>query len=101
MSRFLCDATILSYVVISSFAACLCRSAKSSTSHSVLLVNMPVNIAVRAVVRSPGKAAPLGVLCLRVGAFTFLCTPHSVLQYHHSNAMFRDPRQALHPEHFK
>ena len=31
---------------------------------------MPVNTAVRAVVRSPGKAAPLGVLCLRVGAFT-------------------------------
>ena len=32
---------------------------------------MPVNTAVRAVVRSPGKAAPLGLLCLRVGAFTF------------------------------
>ena len=31
---------------------------------------MPVNTAVRAVVRSPGKAAPLGVLCLRAGAFT-------------------------------
>ena len=28
------------------------------------------NAAVRAVVRSPGKAAPLGVLCLRVSAFT-------------------------------
>ena len=33
-------------------------------------IHMPVNTAVRAVVRSPGKAAPLGVLCLRVGAFT-------------------------------
>ena len=32
---------------------------------------MPANTAVRAVVRSPGKAAPLGVLCMRVGAFTF------------------------------
>ena len=31
---------------------------------------MPVNTAVRAVVRSPAKATPLGVLCLRVGAFT-------------------------------
>ena len=31
---------------------------------------MPVNTAVRAVVRSPNKAVPLGVLCLRVGAFT-------------------------------
>ena len=29
------------------------------------------NTAVRAVVRSPGKAAPLGVLCFRIGAFTF------------------------------
>ena len=27
---------------------------------------MPVNTAIRAVVRSPGKAAPLGVLCLRI-----------------------------------
>ena len=34
-------------------------------------MHMPVNTAVRAVVRSPGKAAPLVVLCLRVGAFTF------------------------------
>ena len=34
-------------------------------------MHMPVNTAVRAVVRSPGKAVPLGVLCLRVGAFTF------------------------------
>ena len=33
--------------------------------------HMPVNTTVRAVVRSPGRAAPLGVLCLRVGAFTF------------------------------
>ena len=32
---------------------------------------MLVNTAIRAVVRSPGKAAPLGVLCLRVGARTF------------------------------
>ena len=32
---------------------------------------MPVGTAVRAVVRSPDKAAPLGLLCLRVGAFTF------------------------------
>ena len=32
---------------------------------------MSVNTAVRAVVRSPGKAAPLGVLRLRGGAFTF------------------------------
>ena len=32
----------------------------------------PLNTAARAVVRSPGKAAPLGVLCLRKGAFTFL-----------------------------
>ena len=31
---------------------------------------MLVNTAARAVVRSPGKAAPLGVLCLRVSAFT-------------------------------
>ena len=35
-------------------------------------MHMPVNTAVRAVARPPGKAAPLGVLCLRVGAFTFL-----------------------------
>ena len=34
---------------------------------------MPVNAAVGAVVPSPGNAAPLGVLCLRVGAFTFFC----------------------------
>ena len=34
-------------------------------------MHMSVNTAVRVVVRSPGKAAPLGVLCLRVGAFTF------------------------------
>ena len=34
-------------------------------------MHMPVNTAVRAVVRSPDKAAPLGVLCLRAGAFTF------------------------------
>ena len=33
-------------------------------------MHMPVNTAVRAVVRSPGKAAPLGLLCLRVSAFT-------------------------------
>ena len=32
---------------------------------------MPVNTAVRAVVCSPGKAARLGALCLRVDAFTF------------------------------
>ena len=32
---------------------------------------MPVNTAVRAVVRLPDKAAHLGVLCLRVGAFTY------------------------------
>ena len=32
---------------------------------------MPMNTAARAVVRSPGKAAPLGVLCLRVGTLTF------------------------------
>ena len=32
---------------------------------------MPVNTTVRAVVRSPGEAAPLGVLCVHVGAFTF------------------------------
>ena len=32
---------------------------------------MPLNTAVRAVVRVPGKTAPLGVLCLRVGAFTY------------------------------
>ena len=41
-----------------------------SISHSLL--HMPVNSAVRAVVRSPGKAAPLGVLCLRLGAFTYV-----------------------------
>ena len=35
-------------------------------------MHMPVNTAVRAVVRSHGKAVPLGVLCLRVVAFTFL-----------------------------
>ena len=33
-------------------------------------MHMPVNTAVRAVVRSPDKAAPLGVLYLRVDAFT-------------------------------
>ena len=33
-------------------------------------IHMPVNTAVHAVVRSPGKAVPLGVLFLRVGAFT-------------------------------
>ena len=33
---------------------------------------MPVNTAVRAVVRSTGQAALLGVLRLRVGAFTFV-----------------------------
>ena len=37
---------------------------------------MPVLTAVRAVVRSPGKAAPLGVLWLRVGAFTFIYSVH-------------------------
>ena len=31
---------------------------------------MPVNAAVRAVVRSPGKAAPLGVMFLWVSTFT-------------------------------
>ena len=31
---------------------------------------MPVSTPVRAVFRSPGKAAPLGVLCLRESAFT-------------------------------
>ena len=35
------------------------------------LIHTPVNTAVRTVVRLPGKAAPLRVLCLRVGAFTF------------------------------
>ena len=34
------------------------------------LMHMPVNTAVRAVVRSSGEAAPLEVLCLRVGAVT-------------------------------
>ena len=34
-------------------------------------MHMPVNTAVRMVVHSPGKAVPLGVLYLRVGAFTF------------------------------
>ena len=33
-------------------------------------MHMPVDTAVRAVIRSPGMVAPLGVLCLRVGAFT-------------------------------
>ena len=33
-------------------------------------MHMSVNTAVRAVFRSPGTAARLGVLCLRVGAFT-------------------------------
>ena len=33
-------------------------------------MHIPVNTAVRAVVHSPDKAAPLGVLCLREGAFT-------------------------------
>ena len=31
-------------------------------------MHMPVNTPAHSVVRSPGKAAPLGVLCLRVGA---------------------------------
>ena len=35
-------------------------------------MHMPVNTAVRAVVRSPGKAAPLGVLGMRVGTLTSL-----------------------------
>ena len=35
-------------------------------------MHMPVNAAVRAIVCSPGKAAPLGVLCLRIGASIFL-----------------------------
>ena len=35
-------------------------------------MHVPENTAVRAVVHSPGKAAPLGGLCLRVGAFTGL-----------------------------
>ena len=34
-------------------------------------MQMPGNTAVCAVVRSPGKAVLLGVLCLLVGAFTF------------------------------
>ena len=33
---------------------------------------MPVDTAVFAGVRSPGKAAPLGVMYLRVSAFTFV-----------------------------
>ena len=37
---------------------------------SSIFMHMPVNTAARAVVRSPGKTAPLAVLCLRVGAFT-------------------------------
>ena len=36
-------------------------------------VHMPVNAAVHAVVRSPGKAAPLGVFCLR---YLFLFSTH-------------------------
>ena len=45
--------------------------AEKLCSRFTRVTHMPVNAAVRVVVRSPGKAAPLGVLCLRVGAFTF------------------------------
>ena len=39
---------------------------------------MPVNTAVRAVVHSPGKALPLGLLCLRGGAFTLYHAAYSL-----------------------
>ena len=39
-----------------------------------LVAHSPVNTAVRAVVPTPGKAAPLGVLCLWVDAFTLECS---------------------------
>ena len=44
-------------------------------------MHTPVNTAVRAVVRSPGKAAPLEVLRLRVGTFTFLYVRVENIQY--------------------
>ena len=58
---------------------------------------MPVSTAVRAVVRTPGKAAPFGVLCLQVRSL-FLTNESNLLIFlncEHCGIVVIDPQTAV------
>ena len=64
-------------------------------------MHMPVNAAFREVIRSPGKAAPLEVLCFRVGAeisiswlLPYLWKLHVVLKYRFPDHTFEKSMEA-------